>query len=151
MRSSRRRGFGLISAEQAADIRRREKLSTAWLRKHRSGRSGWVSYDPKDPKLPPSVRRQPTNEERSELELFEFMRDRPDRYFAYYNNAMTEIGTFTGQKLGNIIQKGTIYRTGWGPGARKQRVRVRAITGDTYAGPCELDAGTYCRLRKVKG
>ncbi len=143
------RGFGLISEEQAEDIRRREKLARSWLQKNRSGRGGWVSYDPKDPKLPPSVHRQPTNDERSELEMFEFTRNRPDRYFAYYDQTMSKVTTFTGQKLGDITWKGQIYKTGWGQGARKQRVRVRAITGDTYAGPCELDAGTYCRLRKV--
>lgn len=148
MRRSRR-GFGLISAEQAADIRRREKLAQSWLQKRRSGRGGWVSYDPKDPKLPPSVRRQPTNEERSELEMFEFMRNRPDRYFAYYDKDMSKVTTWMGQKLGDIIWRGQVYKTGWWPGARKQRVRVRAVTGDTYAGPCELDAGNYCRLRKV--
>ena len=144
-------GFGEITEAQAADIRRREKLSRAWLQKHRSGRGGGISYDPKDPGLPPSVRRQPTNEERSELEVFDFLRDRPDRYFAYYDSGMTKVTTWTGQKIGDIVRKGTVYRTGRGTGARKQRVRVRAITGDQYAGPCELDAGTYCRLRKVRG
>lgn len=147
MTRGRHYGFGLITAEQAAGIRQRHDAAQAWYRRHYprfAKRGGAVPVDPAAPA-------RPTNEELSELELFEFVRDRPDRYFAYYDDDMKQVTTWMGQKLGDIIYKGPVYRTGWWPGARKQRVRVRAVTGDTYAGPCELDAGTYCRLRRMKG
>jgi hypothetical protein len=144
-------GFGMITEQQAADIRRRHEAHRSAADALPGRKGGWRSWNPKDPNLPEAIRRGPTNEEVSELEVFDFERNRPPSLFAYYDKSMTKVTTWTGQKLGDIVWKGTVYRTGWWPGARKQRVRVRAITGDTYAGPCEMDAGTYCRLRKVRG
>ena len=143
-------GFGMITAEQAADIRRRNDAADRWLRRHRSGRGGWVSYDPKDPAIPPFVRNQPSNEERGELEVFEFVRDRPDRYFAYYSDDWRELRAWPGQKLGDITYRGPIYRTGFGGAAQMRHIRARAITGDDYAGTCAVSGGTYCRLKKMK-
>lgn len=143
-----RRGFGLISAEQAADIRRRYDRANAWLEANRRAkRGGWISYDPKDPDVPEFVRNKPSNEEVSELEVFNFTQQHPAQLFGYYDTDWQKLTTFTGQKLGDIVHRGSTYRARQ---ATMRRVRVRAITGDEYEGPCAVSHGQYCRLKKVR-
>lgn len=137
--------LGSLSPEEAADLRQRLDAATQWLRQH-----GQLSYDPKDPALPDFVRDQPTNEERSALEVFEFLRDRPEKYFAYYTDDLTAVTTWMGDKLGDIVYRGPAYKVGFWPGATMRRVRVVAITGDRYAGVCNISGGTYCRLKRMK-
>ena len=139
-------GFGMITEQQAADIRRRYDAKNAAVDALPGRKGGWRSWDPKDPNLSEAIRRGPTNEEVGELEVFDFARNRPSRMFGYYDKDWRTVGVFTGQKLGDIVYKGGTY---YARNATMRRVRVRAITGDEYEGPCAVSHGQYCRLRKT--
>jgi hypothetical protein len=90
-----------------------------------------------------------TNDERAQVELYEFVHKPPDRYFAYYNKGLTEITGWTGLKLGDIVWKGYPYKDNLG--GQRVNIRVRAINGLTYSGTCNMSSGTYCRLKAMKG
>jgi hypothetical protein len=92
----------------------------------------------------------PTNEERSKIELYEFVHQPPQKYFAYYNNDLTKITNWMGETIGEIVRKGQPYKAGFG-GSRVVNVTIRAVNGLTYSGKCFLDAGTYCRMTALKG
>ena len=64
-----------IDAYKAGEIRYREQQLKDWLGKR-------TSYHPSE--LPAGIV-PPTNEERSAVEMFEFRRDRPEKYFVYIN------------------------------------------------------------------
>lgn len=133
----------ITNEAQAADIRARDNALREWMDKRNSYRQE---------ELPPHIN-PPTNEERSAVEVFEFMRDRPNRYFVYvrvgtpYLRSAT-VTTWTGDILGHGTM-GAEYRSNMGD--KRRSIRFRAITGDTYAGTYYYGAGDYARVRKVKG
>lgn len=146
----------IISADRAADIRARCAQRDAWIDTIRDKRSGWASYRPED--VPPDVP-QVSNEDRSELERFDFCANPPDRYFAYvahradnppragYTPLGVNVTTWTGGLLG-LAYLWPEYRSNFGD--RRRRISVRAINGRRYHGTYYFDAGDYCRLRAVK-
>lgn len=123
---------------QAKDIRDRENALRDWL-------GDRTSYRAED--LPPHIK-PPSNDERSALELFEFQRDKPERYFLYINEAEKLATTWTGEKLGDV-SFGRVWRDNFG--GKRRAVTVRAITGETYHGTYFASAGDYARVRKAKG
>lgn len=95
------------------------------------------------------ISRAPSNKAKGKLEAYEFMRNPPDKLFAYYSNDMRRVTTFTGDKLGDIVWRGSVVR-GFG-GGKTQAIRVRGINGVMDHGRCNLTGGTYCRLRRMAG
>lgn len=133
-----------LTAEQAQEIRSKHDAINAWLKenKRRSFR-----HDELPTGLVP-----PTNDETSALEVFEFLRDKPDRYFAYVkisdaSDLRGTITTWTGEKLGDCYLGGT-YRDNFG--GKRRSISVQAINGCSYYGTYYSSAGDYCRLRKAK-
>jgi hypothetical protein len=98
----------------------------------------------------------PNNDERSRVEVADFIADPPDRYFAYHarkNRAAgaivgAEITTWTGSVLARVISRGFVYRSNLGD--RRQSFRAVAINGAVYSGIAYLDSGDYVRMRKVR-
>ena len=126
-----------ITESQANDIREREAKLTAWRGKRNS-------YDPKE--LPPDIN-PPSNNERSELEIFDFCHDKPDRYFLYINDKQSVATTWTGDILGTC-RFGKSWRDNMG--ATRVSVRIEAINGYIYSGTYYKSAGSYARVKKVK-
>jgi len=139
----------MINRDQYEALKRRFEQFEIW-------RAGRTSY-PADsvPKL-----LEVTNEERSEMEVYEFVTDPPEKYFLYCsfskdakNNEFTHYGasgfatTWTGQKLGNI-QCGHTWRSNWGD--TRVSIRVYGINGVTYAGTYFKSSGNYARVKRVK-
>lgn len=93
----------------------------------------------------------PSNESIGRLEVYQFLFDPPDRWFAYYN--MDRVGglitSFAADVLGRIESIGSARRP-FGRGGQIRSVRVRAINGFHYNGTCAVEHGTYCRLRRGK-
>ncbi|WP_407156327.1 hypothetical protein [Bradyrhizobium sp. STM 3557] len=125
-----------ISAETAATIRNRETALRNWL-------GNRTSYHPSE--LPADII-PPTNEERSALEVFEFLRDKPARYFLYINAEKRTATTFTGDTLGTV-SFGREYRDNFG--GKRVAVTIRAITGETYHGTYYKSSGDYARIKKA--
>jgi hypothetical protein len=86
----------------------------------------------------------PTNSELGDLEAYDFVAKPPEKFSAYYNDAMTEVRAWPGNVLGKIIWKGQVRKP---MGGRVTSVRVLGINGLMYVGTCNLSSGTYCTLR----
>jgi hypothetical protein len=129
-----------LTPEQALAIRARVDALRAYLGKRTSYTPAEVAH------LNP-----PTNDELSALELFEFMRDKPARYFLYIKETAPDqlwlATTWTGERLGHVVH-GREYRDNLG-GVRVP-VTVRAGNGCTYHGTYFKSAGNYARVRKAK-
>ena len=107
-------------------------------------------YDVKDRTIISAMagHRDTTNEEKSQIEDFEWRMYPPSRYFAYYDSAMTKITGFMGNVLGRIIWKGSVTRAF---GGKRQNITIVGTNNVMYAGVCNLTGGTYCRLKRIKG
>lgn len=146
-----------MTPEQAASIRTRHDTLHAWMTEHKTN-----SY--KREELPAGID-PPSNEELGALEVFEFMRDKPDKKFGYvkcpddipsarasldryralYGRTGT-LTTFTGDKLG-AVQFGRAWSDNFG-GIRVP-ISVQAITGDLYHGTYYASSGDYARVKKA--
>ena len=148
----------MVTATQAADIRARDEALQAWLKVEKRN-----SY--KKEELPAELN-PPSNEERSACEVFEFLRDKPTKYFSYIREpdagtyarnsferakrlyARTgSMQTWTGDNLGTV-QFGLAFRDNFN-GIRVP-ITVRAINGCTYHGIYFFSVGDYCRVKKAK-
>jgi hypothetical protein len=92
------------------------------------------------------------NRARSRQEVESFKAERPERYFAYMGTgtvcAGSNVTTWMGDKLGTVQLGARAWRSNFGD--RRVSFHMRAITGDVYSGIAFIDAGDYCRLRKIK-
>ena len=128
----------------------------ARIDKYEDWRNGRQSISAIDGALAPV---KVTNDERSAVEVFEFVKNPPARYFAYVKiykqpklgNAQLEadryglVTTWTGDTLGGIYWVGLPFRGNMGD--KRINIRVRAINGRSYAGTYYTGAGDYCRLK----
>ena len=94
--------------------------------------------------LPPVT----TNDETSAIEVFEFMRDKPDRYVAYVSSDAKSVTTWTGDHLGTLRMSGSMYRSNMGD--KRTPITVKAINGRTYYGRSQ-GSGMCVSLRAYKG
>jgi len=90
---------------------------------------------------------QITNEERSEMELYEWLVDPPVRYFAYVKESTGQITTWMGDVLG-AVSFGREWRDNFG--GTRVPVSVRGSNGRRYHGTYYKSAGDYCRLAACK-
>lgn len=134
----------MITPEQANEIRTRNTALNQWVDSIR-GKNGWASYRPEDkPANVPDV----TNEERSALEVFEFVSNPPEKYFLYIDEKNHTATTWTGETLGQVTF-GCEYRDNFN--GRRVPVTVRAVNGKTYHGTYYKSSGNYARIRAKKG
>ncbi|MDX3966145.1 MAG: hypothetical protein QHD01_06035 [Bradyrhizobium sp.] len=126
-----------ITAETANDIRSRLSAFAEWL-------GDRTSYQPSEV---PAHLKPVTNEERSALEIFEFLRDKPERYFLYISRDKGLATTWTGDELGRVTF-GCTYRDNFG--GERVAITVHAISGDTYHGTYYKSSGDYARVKKAK-
>lgn len=93
------------------------------------------------------IDRAPTNEERSAVEVYEFVTNPPDKYFLYINCTKREATTWTGDKLGTV-GFGNDYRDNFG--GKRVPITVYAINGKKYHGTYFKSAGDYARIKMCK-
>ena len=122
---------------------KRDSDLRAWMSAHKTN-----SYHPDE--LPEALKPTLTNEQRADVELFDWINNPPARYFAYMTNSKPEfITNWTGQNLARIIECGAVYRSNIGD--RRQNFRCKGTNGVTYSGTAYIDSGDYVRMRAVKG
>ena len=130
-----------ISEEQYKElVNKYNAYETA--RKELCGNRNYVTQD--DSILLPE---NPTNEERSMIETYEFIHNPPQRYFAYVDFKGGNLTTWTGEFLGEID---FISRWRNNMGDTRYSVRVHAVNGKEYYGTYYASAGDYCRLTMKK-
>ena len=142
----------MLTLQQADVLRQRLAKFDAWLDTKRT-RNGWASYKPED--IPPDV---PTvdNDERSALEVCDFVNDPPASYFVYIKErvpgqAAPLVGTattWTGERLG-WVRFGRPWRDNFG--GTRVPARIEAINGRYYVGTYYKSAGDFARIRLAKG
>lgn len=81
-----------------------------------------------------------TNEDRSKIELYEFMNVKPKEYFAYIDEKTSKMTNWMGEVLGNVQFLTTSSRPS---------IKVTAINGVTYKGTYFKQSGTYCRIKAI--
>jgi hypothetical protein len=97
-----------------------------------------------------NVERAITNEERSALEIFDFVRNVPECYFLYVDEKTSKATTWTGESLGTIVFGHEYKSPAFNAWSVRVPVRIRAINGRTYSGTYYKSAGSYARVRLCK-
>lgn len=136
-----------ISKEQYNSLKAIDELYQIWLNtsdKVKRSRSGMLSYNSHD--VPDHLRL--TNEQRSAIEVYEFITDPPIKYFAYVNSTTQKITTWTGEKLGDIVAKNRSWTSNLGD--RRKNLTIKAINGKMYYGTYYYDSGDYVRMKQYK-
>lgn len=91
------------------------------------------------------------NENTSKIEVYEFVKNPPHKYFTYVNYNLFGkkwITTFMGDKLGRICYLGTPYKDNFG--GTRQSIKVFGINGVKYYGTYYKSSGDYCHLIAYK-
>lgn len=88
-----------------------------------------------------------TNELRSKIETYEFIKDKPERYFIYINEKEQIATTWMGDYLGKV-SFGSVYRSNMSD--RRQSIDIAAVNGLKYYGTYYKDAGNYARIKAYK-
>jgi uncharacterized secreted protein with C-terminal beta-propeller domain len=110
----------MITAEQHKALRERIAIESAW----------WDRPKEDDEKLMPEDMRV-SNEDRSAVEVYEFVNDPPERYTVYINTRECTATTWTGDVLGTVTF-GKEYRSNMGD--KRQHVWMKGINGKVYTG-----------------
>lgn len=126
---------------QANETARRE-----WCTADGQNVKGWTSVTVKVSESLPFAA-EVTNELRSAVEVWEFNRDTPSKYFLYINEKTNLATTWTGDKLGSVIF-GNAYRSNFGD--KRIPVTIHAVNGRKYHGTYYTDAGSYARITLSK-
>lgn len=99
---------------------------------------------PEDQKLLPQSL---TNEQISQLEVYEWINNPPTKYFSYVDFRGGNLTTWTGEKLGEID-----FISKWvsNMGDTRYSIRVFGTNGKQYYGTYFSSSGDYCRITARK-
>lgn len=87
------------------------------------------------------------NEIRSMIEVWEFIKNPPNKYFLYIDEKEGTATTWTGSVLGKVTF-GTEYKCTFGD--TRQPIWIKAINGRNYYGTYFKSSGNYARIRASK-
>lgn len=137
----------MIRLETISELRARHARNVAFVDSIRDKRSGWASYRPED--VPEDARM--SNDERSALEVYDWLMAPPERYFLYITEdkatGRLSATTWTGDVLG-AVTRGCAYRDNFG--GTRVPITVRGINGTLYHGTYFKSAGDYARIKRAK-
>lgn len=92
-----------------------------------------------------------TNDERSALEVYDFVNNPPEKYFGYVkmrtDSRFCKMTTFTGDFLGTVIM-GREFKDNFG--GTRVSIDVYGINGVKYYGFYAKSSGDYCRIKAYK-
>lgn len=125
------------------------------LAKFEAWRNGRTSYHQSE--IPPHVP-YVSNVERSQIEVYEFCKNPPQKYFCYVKREIVTPGvlgrsftatTWTGQILGHgSLHKRFVCGKGLGISVR-WTMHFKGINGHNYRGTYYQSAGDYCRVHRI--
>ena len=88
-----------------------------------------------------------SNEEYSAIEIYEWLNEKPRKYFLYINETRREGTTWTGDRLG-FVEFGREYRDNFG--GTRVPISLHGTNGLEYHGTYFKSAGNYARIRARK-
>ena len=91
--------------------------------------------------------RSPTNEERSKVEVYEWNKNKPNKYFLYINRTKNLATTWMGDPLGKVVF-GNEYRANFG--GKRIPITVYGTNGCNYHGTYYSSSGDYARVTMMK-
>lgn len=130
----------MLTATAYQGLKRKLAIYRKWSRQYRKP-NGWTVI-PAGAKPPVHL----TNNDRSEVEVYEFVNDPPERYLLYISEENRVASTWTGQPLGEV-EFGRTWRDNFG--GLRRAVRVKAINGATYSGTYFKSSGDYATVKRV--
>lgn len=151
----------MITQEKYSQLKANLALFNTWLGKR-------TSYSPSE--VPNDIP-QLTNEELTQIEVFEFVNYKPDKCFVYVKldinkaDTITQavaktlnvlpsnrviITTFTGAELGKGHLGHKYSCPAFGQYSTRYSIRFQAINGCEYYGTYYFSSGDYARVKKVK-
>ena len=114
-----------------------------WVNSIRS-KNGWASYRKED--IPDHIKPSDvTNEQRSAVEVYEFVKTPPQRYLVYVKLAENRVTTWMGEELGTITEYTALYRSSFGD--TRRNIWIDGINGKKYFGTYYESAGDYARIK----
>lgn len=137
----------ISKAERDAIVRRAERLRQYCIEQgFTSKRSGWTCYKPEQvAHLNP-----PSNEELSAVEVFDFVHDKPAKYFVYVNPEKGVVTTWTGDVLGQCTLGRPYVCPAFNGASTRQSIHVLGINGVRYSGTFYRSSGDFARIKAVK-
>ena len=131
----------MITKEQAEQYREQNARFMEWL-------GSRTSYRPEE--VPADVPRL-TNEQLSELEVYDFVTNPPEKYFLYINEEKKIATTWTGECLGNVIFGREFKSPAFGTYSKRVPITLFAINHATYYGTYYKSSGDYARVKMSAG
>lgn len=129
----------MLSLDEYNKARREVDEKNAWVETRRD-KTGWASYRQEEV---PAHLQHVDNDLTSAVEYYEWLRDKPRRYFLYVNEARRQVTTWTGEVLGSV-QFGNQYTSNMGD--VRIPVHVKGNNGISYHGTYYQSAGDYARI-----
>ena len=135
----------MITEDEYQELKARCARYDTWVDTFR-GKNGWAAI-PTDAyaTLPDDSRI--SNEERSALEVYEFLHDPPEKYLLYIDERGKAAVTWMGDTLGSVWF-GKEYKSNLGD--RRVSIRCDAINGCRYHGTYYKGTGDYARVKRCK-
>lgn len=119
----------MISEQLYNELKARYERLEAW----RGNRRSYSPYEvPEDCII--------SNSGISSIELYEFVHNPPDSYFAYIDLKNATMTTWTGEKLGDIVG-------GW-HNTRGKWLYIQGVNGCKYRGQFYPSAGDYIKVKR---
>lgn len=131
----------MIDKTTAEEIRNRDRMIQDWMRAHKTN-----SYYPEELSKELGIA-LPTNDERSSVEVFDFVTNPPDKYFLYISEKTATATTWTGETLGRV-SFGREFGDNFG--GTRVPVTIFAINNRVYHGTYYKSAGDYARVKLAK-
>lgn len=127
-----------ISDKEYGKLKQNRKIYEDWAAQFKKS-NGWI--------IIPAYEKPPvefTNEDRSKIEVYEWLRDQPEKYFLYIDEKTWTAATWMGDKLGRVYP-GKKYRDNFG-GVRMSIV-VYGTNKMKYYGTYYMSSGNYARIK----
>lgn len=131
----------MVTEAQYNDLKARYERKETWVKANAWNGSKWISYSPDS--LPLDSRC--SNAETSEIETYEFMRDKPTSYTSYTSAHI--VTTWTGQRLGEILWSSGFWRNNMGD--QREQLIVLGDNGIFYS-VLSFGTGMYNHMKAYK-
>jgi hypothetical protein len=132
----------MVTETQYSELKSRQAIYEKWSENFKQ-KNGWIVI-PKEATPPVTFE----NEDRSKIEIYEFVTQKPARYFAYYHSGSRLIRNWMGEQLALVEYYSVPKVSSFGD--KRVYFSARGINGIRYHGVAYVPAGDYCRMRAYK-